>query len=354
MFAGMDFKPLKDLALTTDLFRLIGEIDEFKGSWKALGNLAPDRLAALKRVATIESTGASTRIEGADLSDDEVDRLLSGIQGEPFDTRDEQEVAGYADATTLAFDSWPQIPLTENHIKQLHGVLLKYSDKDERHRGNYKTVSNNVEAFNEKGTSIGVVFETATPFDTPRLMEQLVDWTRQALEKNEHHPLLVIAVFVVRFLAIHPFQDGNGRLARVLTNLMLLRAGYSYIPYSSLERVIEDNREQYYRSLRRAQMTLDKDESYLVEWLRFFLLCLVHQKDVLARKIEREKLMSAMSPLDEELLQLARQHGRLVLADALKMTRANRNTLKLHLRQLVQAGRLQLMGRGRSSWYQIA
>ena len=307
----MSFSPLQDLTVTADLFRLIGEIDEFKGSWKALGNLAPDRLAALKRVATIESTGASTRIEGANLSDDEVDRLLSGIRSEPFDTRDEQEVAGYADATTLVFESWRDIPLTENHIKQLHGVLLKYSEKDERHRGNYKTVSNNVEAFNEKGKSIGVVFETATPFDTPRLMEQLVNWTRRSLENNEHHPLLVVAVFVVRFLAVHPFQDGNGRLARVLTNLMLLRSGYSYIPYSSLERVIEDNREQYYRSLRRAQITLDKDESYLVEWLRFFLLCLVHQKESLARKIEREKLMSALSPLDEQLLQLARQHGRL-------------------------------------------
>jgi len=213
-------------------------------------------------------------------------------------------------------------------------------------------VSNNVEAFNEKGKSIGVIFETSSPFDTPRLMEELVNWTRQELEKNEHHPLLVSAVFVVRFLAIHPFQDGNGRLARVLTNLLLLRSGYSYVPYSSLERVIEENREQYYRSLRRAQLTLDKDESHLIEWLRFFLLCLVRQKDSLAKKVERERLMRSLSALDEQLLQLAREHGRLSLTDALNLTRANRNTLKLHLRQLVQAGRLQLLGRGRSSWYE--
>jgi Fic family protein len=231
-------------------------------------------------------------------------------------------------------------------------VLLKRSERDEHHRGHYKTVANNVEAFDENGKSIGVVFETASPFDTPRLMSELVSWAQQAFEKNEHHPLFVIAVLVVRFLAIHPFQDGNGRLARVLTNLLLLRCGYIYVPYSSLERVIEENREQYYRSLRRGQATLDKDESNLAEWIRFFLLCLVQQKNSLARKIERERLMSALSALDEQLLDYARQHGRLTLTAAIALTHANRNTLKLHLRQLVQLGRLRLLGRGRSSWYE--
>lgn len=350
----MSFDPFKHLILTPDLLRLVAEVDEFKGSWQALGSLAPERLAALRRVATVESAGSSTRIEGANLTDSEVDRLLSHIQAEFFDTRDEQEVAGYAAVSELVFESWREIPCSENHIKQLHGVLLKHSEKDEHHRGNYKTVANNVEAFNEHGKSIGVVFETSSPFDTPRLMADLVDWTRRSLEENEHHPLLVIAVLVVRFLAIHPFQDGNGRLARVLTNLLLLRAGYSYVPYSSLERVIEENREQYYRSLRRAQGTLDKDESHLADWIRFFLLCLVQQKNTLAKKVEREKIMNALSALDDQLLQLARQHGRLTLASAAALTQANRNTLKLHLRLLVQAGRLRLLGKGRSSWYEVA
>src|SRR6185369_11544070 len=174
-----------------------------------------------------------------------------------------------------------------------------------------------------------------------RLMEELVNWTLKELAGTKHHPLLVTAVFVVRFLAIHPFQDGNGRLARVLTNLLLLRTGYTYVPYSSLERVIEESREQYYRGLRSAQGTLDRDESHLMDWLRYFLLCLIEQKNSLAEKIKREKLMSSLSALDEQLLQLARQHGRLTLTDALKLTKANRNTLKLHLKQLVQAGRLQ-------------
>ncbi|PYS16955.1 MAG: Fic family protein [Acidobacteria bacterium] len=348
----MPLDPFKNLVLTPDLLRLVGEIDEFKGAWKALGTLAPDRLATLRHITTVESVGASTRIEGARLTDREVDVLLSNLDLGSFRTRDEQEVAGYAEATKLVFDSWREIPLTENYIKQLHGTLLKFSPRDEHHRGAYKTIPNNVEAFDEHGRSIGVIFETAHPSDTPRLMEELVAWTNRELGGKTHHPLLVVAVFIVRFLAIHPFQDGNGRHARVLTNLLLLRTGYIYVPYSSLERVVEENREQYYRALRSAQGTLDKDESNLMDWLRFFLLCLVEQKNSLADKVRRERLMTALSPLDEQLLQLAREHGRLTLTSALAITKVNRNTLKLHLRQLVEAGRLQLLGRGRSSWYE--
>ena len=256
------------------------------------------------------------------------------------------------EATKMVFDFWRDMPLTENHIKQLHGALLRFSHRDEHHRGGYKMTPNNVEAFDEHGRSVGVIFETATPFDTPRLMEELVAWTNRELGGSSHHPLLVVAVFVVRFLAVHPFQDGNGRLARVLTNLLLARTGYTYVPYSSLERVVEENREQYYRALRSAQGTLDKDESHLMDWLRFFLLCLVEQKNSLAEKVKRERLMTSLSALDELLLQLAHQHGRLTLTAAQALTKANRNTLKLHLRGLVQAGRLQLLGRGRSSWYE--
>jgi Fic family protein len=348
----MRFDPLKNLILTSDLLKLVGEIDEFKGAWRAFGNLAPDRLATLRRVATVESVGASTRIEGARLTDREVDLLLSNLDLGSFRTRDEQEVAGYAEVTNMVFESWHDIPLTENHIKQLHGVLMKHSPRDEHHRGEYKKIANNVEAFDQHGRSVGVIFETASPFDTPRLMHELVGWTVREMDANKQHPLLVIAAFIVRFLAVHPFQDGNGRLARVLTNLALLRAGYTYVPYSSLERVIEENRENYYRSLRSAQGTLDKDESRLMDWIRFFLLCLVEQKSSLEGKIKRERLMASLSPIDEELLQIARDHGRVTLQSAQTLTRVNRNTLKLHLRQLVQSGHLLLRGRGRSSWYE--
>ncbi len=239
---------LDALQITPEILSLIARIDEFKGAWRALGTLAPDRLSALRRVATIESIGSSTRIEGSKLTDREVKHLLSNLAIQSFDTRDEQEVAGYAELMDLVFSSWQEIPFNENHIKQLHHILLRHSEKDARHRGQYKTNSNNVAAFDENGTHIGIVFETATPFDTPRLMAELVSWVNDERNKGQLHPLLIIAIFVVVFLEIHPFQDGNGRLSRVLTTLLLIQAGYAYVPYSSLESVIELNHYRLWNS----------------------------------------------------------------------------------------------------------
>ena len=343
---------LQKARITPELVKAIGEIDEFKGRWATLGNLAPERLRVLRRIATIESVGSSTRIEGVRLTDDEIERLLSGVQTQSFRTRDEQEVAGYAELMELIFESYGDIPLTENHIHQLHGILLKHSHKDERHRVHYKSLPNHVEAFDETGRSLGVIFETATPFDTPRLMVGLVDSTNRALAEGRNHPLLIAGNFVVRFLAIHPYQDGNGRLSRSLTTLLLLRAGYSYVPYSSLERVVEDNKDQYYTALRRAQATLDGDESQLIDWLGFFIRCLMRQKEVLERKIERERLVPPMAPLSEKLLSIVREHGRVTVREAAVLTGANRNTIKDHLRRLVDGGRLTRRGRGRGSWYE--
>ena len=165
------------LQITPEILNLIAGLDEFKGAWQALGTLAPERLSALRRVATIESIGSSTRIEGSKLSDREVERLLSNLEIKSFATRDEQEVAGYAETMELLFQSWEEITLTENHVKQLHRDLLQYSEKDAHHRGNYKTQPNNVAAFDEAGKQVGIVFETASPFDTPRRMSELIAWT---------------------------------------------------------------------------------------------------------------------------------------------------------------------------------
>jgi Fic family protein len=245
-------------------------------------------------VATIESIGSSTRIEGAKLSDAEVEELLSrAISIKSFKTRDEQEVAGYAEAMDLVFEAYADMRLTENHIRQLHQTLLRHSDKDERHRGSYKTLSNNVVALDAGGREVGVVFETTSPFDTPREMEALVAWMRKTLDEEALHPLLIIAVFIVTFLAIHPFQDGNGRLSRVLTTLLLLRTGYAYVPYVSLERVIEENKDLYYKALRRTQTTLECETPDGEPWVGFFLRCLKRQKDSLSARLDRERSLRA-------------------------------------------------------------
>jgi len=254
-------------------------------------------LSILRRIATIESVGSFTRIEGVRFSDDEIDRLLSGVRVTSFRSRDEEEVVGYADLMEM-------------------------------------------------------IFETASPFDTPRLLSELVTWASRALQAGEHHVILTIAVFVVRFLAIHPFQDGNGRLSRALTTLLLLRADYGYVPYSSLERVVEDSKEEYYRALRRAQSTLDQDESRLSDWIAFFVNALLRQKHVLERKIASENLMAPLAPLSEKLLAIVREYGRTTVREAAALTGANRNTSKDHLARLVNSGHLARRGRGRGTWYE--
>ena len=346
-----DFMDAIPVRISPDVLRLVAGIDEFKGAWRAFQNIAPDRLNLLRKVATIESVGSSTRIEGAKLNDGEIERLLSGVGLERFRSRDEEEVAGYAEAMNLVFESYGDIPLDENHIKQLHQVLLKHSSKDARHRGEYKKLPNNVAVFDADGKSVGVIFETATPFDTPRKMKELVEWFDRETRANHHHILILVAVFVVHFLAIHPFQDGNGRLSRILTTLSLLKAGYLYMPYSSLERVIEENKDRYYLALRRAQSTLYADNARLGDWLMFFLQALKTQTEVLTRKLGREKELLEVPKLSQDILAAARQHGRVTVRDICKLTGANRNTVKVHLKGLVQKRLLVLEGTGKGSWY---
>ena len=344
-------------ALPPELVRLIGEIDEFKGRWTALERLSPERLSSLRRVATIESVGSSTRIEGANLSDVEVETLLSNLERTAFLTRDEQEVAGYAQAMDLVFEAHADLRLTENHVRQLHHVLLRQSDKDERHRGAWKTLPNHVVAFDGDGRELGVVFETATPFDTPRRMEELVRWTASAIDERVLHPLVIVAAFVVTFLAIHPFQDGNGRLSRVLTTLLLLRAGYDYVPYASLESVIEENKDLYYRALRRTQGTLDRDEPDWEPWVGFFLRCLKKQKDRLARRLDDEAAArtwpSTLPALSLDVLAVLERHERRTSGELAAATGANPNTLKLRLRELVGDGHVVRHGKGRATWYSL-
>jgi len=340
--------------ITPEILSLIAQIDEFKGVWRTLGTLAPDRLSALRRVATIESIGSSTRIEGSKLSDREVERLLSNLVIQSFETRDEQEVAGYAELMDLVFESWPNIPFNENHIKQLHQILLRHSDKDSRHRGQYKTNSNSVAAFDENGNQIGIVFESATPFNTPHLMVELVTWVKDEREQKTLHPLLIIALFVVVFLEIHPFQDGNGRLSRVLTTLLLLQSGYAYVPYSSLESVIELNKEAYYLALRQTQGLIRTDTPNWQPWLVFFLRSLADQVRRLEKKVEREKIvMTSLPEISLHIVEFVREHGRITIGNAIKLTGISRNTLKVHFRNLVQRGHLTQHGSGRGVWYEL-
>ena len=345
---------IHSLKITAEILSLIAEIDEFKGSWQTLSLLEPERLLALKKTATIESIGSSTRIEGSDLSDREVEALLGKLDIKLLKTQSEQEVAGYAELIKLVFQSWESIRISENYIKQLHRDLLRYSKKDEYHRGKYKTSSNEVVAFNAKGKQIGVIFKPATPFETPMRMKEWVTWFRETLESQPIHPLLTIAVFIVAFLQIHPFQDGNGRLSRVLTTLFLLRSGYSYVPYMSLESLVEQNKKGYYLALRNTQKTMQNKNPNWQPWVLFFLRMLQKQVKQLMKQLKYEKtILSDLPSLSVRILEYVRTQGRINMRDMIQMTGVSRNTLKEHFRSLTGKGYLIKHGHGRGVWYSL-
>jgi Fic family protein len=352
IFSSM--KAVESLEISPKMLNLIAEIDEFKGAWRALGNLAPETLLRLQKVATIESIASSTRIEGSKLSDRQVEQLLQNLSVQRFSTRDEQEVAGYAELMATIFQHFPDIPLTENFIQQMHGILLKFSDKDQWHKGAYKQLPNHVVATDADGQQIGIVFETASPLETPAKMQELVAWTQEALNEGHLHPLLVIGVFILCFLAIHPFQDGNGRLSRALTTFLLMKAGYRYVPYSSLEAIIEQEKQAYYLSLRQTQTSLKLAETNWLPWLIFFLKSLKRQKDNLEIKVSREQiLLTQMPELAQQILELVQSRGRVTIGELEQLTNANRNTIRKNLEKLVQNKHLQQNGVGKGTWYSL-
>lgn len=226
--------------LTQDILKKVAEIDEFKGAWTKLKLLHSHILPQLERVALLQSTASSTRIEGSEMSDKDVEDFLQGLNIQKFSERDTQEVQGYKELLETVYGNYETTPFTESAIKGFHKILLQHSEKDQRHLGEYKKYPNTVAAFNEKGEQIGIIFKTTESYFTSKEMQELVDRAGVWFRGEDKHVLCIIAEFIVDFLSIHPFQDGNGRLSRILTNYLLLKHGYEFARFSSLERVIEN------------------------------------------------------------------------------------------------------------------
>lgn len=285
-----------ELNLNWKLLRIISQIDRFDASWSSIEKREGQSLKELKSIATIQSVGASTRIEGSKMTDEEVEVLLNKIDIQKIADRDSQEVLGYSDVIDLVTNSWDKIDITESNIKNLHNILLKHSQKDDWHRGRYKQHSNIVEAKFPDGTT-QVIFRTTEPgYATENAMRSLVEWFKH---EKEVHPLIVIASFVYEFLSIHPFQDGNGRLSRLITTLLLMQLGYDWIQYVSFEHEIENNKKNYYRSLRVCQSQRPNED--LTEWIEFFLGSLINMQKKLAKKLEIKGTEAQLSPREKAI-----------------------------------------------------
>lgn len=328
----------------------ITKIDEIKGRWIGGAKLSPQILGRLKKSVLVTSAGASTRIEGANLSDEEVEKLIQGVKPGKWESRDAQEVQGYYELLKNVFDSWQTLSFSESVIKHFHKELLKYVDKDERHRGEYKKGENAVKMYDAEGKELGVVFETLPAYLTPKAMQELADWTKAVLEEKNIHPLLVVGNFIVEFLQIHPFQDGNGRLSRILTNLLLLKEGYLYMPYISHEKFIEDNKNEYYIALRRSQKTFGNEED-ITAWLEFFLNMILKQSEMAIELLESEQVEKLLSPKQLSVWQYLQTVLESTPGEIAEKTKIARPTVNQALNRLLKLNKIEKIGSGRGTRY---
>ncbi|OGY99275.1 MAG: hypothetical protein A2945_04865 [Candidatus Liptonbacteria bacterium RIFCSPLOWO2_01_FULL_52_25] len=337
--------------LPHDILEQMRMIDDLKSKWVSGAKLDPQVLGQLKKSVLVTSTGASTRIEGARLSDEDVEKLMRGISIQKFRDRDAQEVKGYYELLANVFENYQSIPFSESTIKFLHKELLKYAEKDNLHRGEYKKKENKVHMINEAGESIGVLFDTTPAYLTPKEMQELVEWTQFTLAEKSAHPLLVVANFIVEFLNIHPFEDGNGRLSRVLTNLLLLQQGYVYMPYISHEKLVEENKPEYYLALRQSQRTFKTENETIAPWAGFFFATLLEQSRRAVELLSREqtdKLLSKQQQIVWHHIEKAHEATPLEIS---KATGVPRPTINQALTKLLKLKRIERLGVGRGTRY---
>ena len=293
---------------TQKIIQKIGKIDQFKGEWKQLDKQDNRYLKELRKIATIQSIGSSTRIEGSTLLDAEIATLIKNLKISKLQTRDEQEVVGYYDTLEMLFDNYRDIDLTLSNIHSLHNILLKHSSKDVRHRGRFKELSNKVVASYLDGPT-RVIFKTTEPYLTEKEMDELVNWTNKAFSDGDIHPLIIIATFIYEFLSIHPYQDGNGRLSRLLTTLLLLKFDYKFVAYVSFEHIVEKNKKNYYQALMEGQKNRHKGTEQIDKWLLFFLNSLSELIVKLEQKVKEYRVIGAyLNDRQKEIVQYIQQN----------------------------------------------
>lgn len=330
------------MKLLTDLSR----IERFDASWATIEKREGASLKQLKSIATVRSVGASTRIEGSKMTNDEVAVLIEKLSNAKLEERDEQEVIGYFEALDTIAENYESISISESQIKNLHKILMRHGDKDAWHRGNYKQVSNAVEANLIDGTK-QIVFRTTEPgLATQDAMIQLLEWYNS---DKETIPLVKAALFVYEFLSIHPFQDGNGRLSRLLGSLLLLKNGYSWIQYVSFEHEIESRKSAYYKVLLQTQR--NRPGENVTDWLTFFVSCLVNIQEQLLVKLEEGKTEQHIPQREKRILFFIQNHAGSGSSEIARKLDMALPTVKKSLAELVLKGSITKEGRGKSTGY---
>jgi Fic family protein len=342
-----------NLEINSQIQLLLTEIDNYKGQWSGNKKLSGQFLKQLTKSIIASSTGASTRIEGSKLNDEEVERIIKEGKLRKITTRDEQEVVGYFEILENVFEDYSGVTFNERTILEIHSILLKYSEKDTRHRGGYKLNSNQVVAIDNQNQVIGVIFDPASVEDTPIMMKELIKWTIEAFDSKAIHPILVIANFVFEFLSIHPFKDGNGRASRVLTNLLLLQNGYDFTRFVSHEKLVEEEKAEYYIALRKASNSWNTANEDISQWVLFILHIFSKQAKISVDILNSDDTLQYLSDYQAVIWNLFLKGETLSRKDIFNATDIPLATIEHSVRKLLSMDKIEVLGEGRSTRYKI-
>ena len=331
--------------LTPEIVQMVGSIHEHKGKQELFLEANIDELKTLLEVALIQSTGASNRIEGIFTSDTRLEELVRQ-KAEPRN-RSEQEIAGYRDVLSIIHESFDAIPITQNYILQLHKIL--YSHMNNPLAGRTKSVQNYITATYPDG-HVETLFTPLAPYETPEALDRICEEYNRVIGNMELEPLIAIPVFIHDFLCIHPFNDGNGRMSRLLTTLLLYRNGFYVGKYISLEAKIAKNKDLYYDALAQAQTGWYEGIEDVVPFIKYLLgTILAAYKDFEDRVALVETKLSAL-----EMVRRASKNriGRFNKQDIRELCPTlSDSSIEGAMRKLVAAGELKKEGKGNNTCY---
>ena len=345
--SAIDFR----ITISGEILANVARLDRLRGRWAGGPNVPPERLARLEEAARIQSVAASCRLAGIRASDFDVAGLLRG-EGAAFPVADAGELRGYAAAMGRALPAGNDL-LGTTHLRKLHATLLGAPAEDPQPTP-WRVKPLEREAFDAEGRATGRIFSTLPPRMIESKVKDLLTWLECELRSGQQHPVLVTGTFTLALLAASPFDQANGRLARVLVGPLLRRAGYEYMPYASVESQFEDRREAFQEAFGAAETRIWSGGARLEPWLTFLVGALDGHRDRVETKIELEHEATALPPLQREILKTVREHGSVDAGLLLKATGANRNTLKDNLKRLVERGVLDRTGQRRGTRYRLA
>ena len=345
---SFDYTHLKDRTWDSEILSYVAQIHEYKGKQELYLRQKPVELNRLIEIAKIQSTESSNQIEGIVTTNPRLKQLMSD-KTTPRN-RDEQEILGYRNVLNLIHENYSVIPITPNYILQLHGEMKKYTGLN--YAGRFKTTPNEIDMIKANGEKI-TLFTPLQPYETPDAIQAICDNYQIALEKESIDTLILIPCFILDFLCIHPFNDGNGRMSRLLTLLLLYRAGYLVGQYISIERAIADTKASYYDALEVSDQEWYKEKNDPKAFIKYMLAIILScYKEFETRVSITEKSGIRSTSYDIVKACIEKKIGTFTKSEILaECPRLGSSSVEASLKKLVQEGKIFRYGAGRNTHY---